>query len=219
MPSSAASSTTSSRSTSYPQTAATSSVARAAPGKPGHPHQDGIANGLGYGEIASSLELDPSVGRHETVARRESGAELLDEERNPLCSRVDERCERGSRTRAEDCGRDRGSFGRGKRLEDQLSKLSHPSQLAPHPAQGMPTRKLVAPVGADDEQSEPADAVRERRQQAQRRVVRPVEIVQDEDDRLRRRQSVERGPERLQQGRAVAGGARKAAARARGARA
>ena len=90
-----------------------------------------------------------------------------------------------------------------ERLERELDDVAHPAQLGTQPTQALGVgRHLVA--GRDHEQQRQlAQLGRERGKQVQRRLVRPVQVVEQDRDGTGRRHDGERAPKRLDERRGV----------------
>ena len=111
-----------------------------------------------------------------------SGEQLLGEEGVALAARVQARDQAGLGGRPQDARHLLGQLGlrEGPDLEalDDLAALL----LGQERAQRMAAVQLVAAIGADEQQALVAQAAHQRRQELERRAVRPVEVLDREQD-------------------------------------
>ena len=80
------------------------------------------------------------------MAVHERRSELLDKEGQPLRAVVQQRGELGSERGAQDAGRESGGTRTVEGINDDLTQVSIPAQLGPHPTQGMPPRQVITAV-------------------------------------------------------------------------
>ena len=112
-------------------------------------------------------------------AQPEGGREFLDRERDPVRAAGHRAHQIRFRFGAEKRGEDGGDAGAGERSEVDLRQLARPAQLRPGRAEAMISRQLVAAVAADQGDRAAADGAGQGRKQVQRRVVRPLQIVEE----------------------------------------
>ena len=112
-------------------------------------------------------------------AQPQGGREFLDRERDPVRAAGHHAHQVRFRFGAEQCGEDGGDAGAGERSEVDLRQLARPAQLRPGRAQAMISRQLVAAVAADHGDRAAADGAGQGREQVQRRVVGPLQIVEE----------------------------------------
>ena len=95
-----------------------------------------------------------------------------------------------------------------ERLEGDLGQHAVAAQVMPQPPQRMRARQLVGAIGGDDQQRQLAQRQRERRQQLDRRVVGPLQVVEQERRRALGDDRGQRAADRLDERGAIAARAR-----------
>ena len=134
--------------------------------------------------------------------RLERLRELFHEERHALRAVVERRAERrpGSPPSRRPAAQPSPPV---ERVHVQLFQPPRAAEIHAEPAQRVSPRDLLAPIGAEQEQRPLLGGLGERRQELERRRVRPLEVVEEHDGRLLRRDRGERASHRFEQGLAV----------------
>ena len=154
---------------------------------------------------ASSGPSGPSGSRDAGAQRRRH---LLDEERHAGRARVERRGEPRRRPLLQDL-LDEARRVRGvERGERQLVEHPVAAQVVAQPPQRMRPRQLVGAVAGDDEQRQVGEARRQRGEELERRLVRPLQVVEEHRGRAVGDDRHQPAADRLEQRRAVVGGAR-----------
>ena len=168
-------------------------------------HQHGIAHRVGHRDLAVVAELEPAPARLQAAAHRERAGELLDAERHALRAVVERTHQRRRRRRGQQRRQQLAGAVEVERGERDLLQLAAATQLVPQPAQRVVARQAVRAVGADHEHGQLGERGRQRAQQRERRLVRPLEVVEHDD---RGPELLEGAADRLEDRRAVAAGRR-----------
>ena len=154
---------------------------RVRPELPG-PEQHRLPDALGYHGIAGPGQPYRALPVIQVPAQPQGGGEFLDRERDPVRAAGHRAHQVRFRFGAEQRGEDGGDAGAGERSEVDLRQLARPAQLRPGRAQAMISRQLVAAVAADQGDRAAADGAGQGREQVQRRVVRPLQIVKEHSE-------------------------------------
>ena len=141
----------------------------------------------------------PRLGAASLEAER--GGQLLDVERDAVGAVVERLDGVRVEVAAGDRRREAGGALAVERLERQLDEVAHAAQLRAQPAQPLRVGGHLVPRRDHEQQRHLAQLGRERGEQVERRLVSPVEIVEQDRDRAGSRHRAERAPERLDQGR------------------
>ena len=159
----------------------------------------------GIGTSPSPRELEPTPpGLHRT-ADAQRGGQLLDEEGDPLGAVVDRAGQRGSGIRAERLCDEVGRLLEVERAQRELVELTGAAQVVAHAPDPVVAREPVGAVGRDHEHRHLPERLGERGQQLERRRVRPLQVVED-DQRVPLRGDVgEDAANRLEQRRTIGG--------------
>ena len=164
-------------------------------------HQDRVADGVGQRHVVVAGELEPARARLQPPAHRQRARELLDEERQALGAVV-ERVHQGGRRPVRQQRREQLRRRRlVERRERQIVEVTAAAQVVAQPAEHVVAREPGGAIGADDQQRQLLQGGREPAQQRERRLVGPLQVVQQHErgaDRL------ERAPDGLEDRRPVA---------------
>ena len=152
------------------------------------PDQDRVADRLGHGQPLGAVELQACIPRLERAGDAERVAHLLHEEGDPLGALVDRPSKlRAGRAAEPDC-REPARLLEVERLQDDLFERSLPAQLGAGPSQRMGAGELVRAIDPDHEHGHLRERPGEIDEEIERRVVGPLEVVEDDDRATRRRQ-------------------------------
>jgi hypothetical protein len=174
-------------------------------GQLGGADQDGVPDARGERHLLRLRQLEPAPSLAQRARHPQRAGELLDVERQALRAVVDGAHERGRRRGGEHSYQQLARLVLVERVEHDLVESPASSQLVPEPAQHVVAREAVGPVGRDHEQGQPADRLRERRQEVERGLVGPLEVV-EHDQRAVLGHAREGRMHGLEQRRAVAHG-------------
>ena len=163
------------------------------------PDVERVAKGLRDRNARTSLELQAVRPRREPAAGSQRLRELLHEERHSLRAVVERRAQRRARLAAEDPRRDPSGPVGIERLHHKLREPPCTAEVDPEPSQRMAARDLLAAVGAEHEQWPLLRRFGERRKKLERRRVRPLEVVEEDDGRFARRDRLEGASHRFDQ--------------------
>jgi hypothetical protein len=158
----------------------------------GRARRDGQVGGLQHHRVADRLrqrdvgverELEPRLAGGQPAARGERGRELLDEEGDAPGAVVQRAREpRGGRGVEHPLG-ERGGAPLAQRADRQLTQLSRAAQVVAQAPERMGARDLVAAEGADHEDRQLVQPRREGGEELERRVVGPLEVVEQQQGR------------------------------------
>ena len=162
-------------------------------GELGRADQDGIADGVRKRDVAAA-----------GAGQGERRGELLDEERHALGAILDRPGQRRRGRAAERLRKQRGGVLELERRERQLAEMAAAAQLVAQAAHAMVARQAVGAVCRDDEHGQLVERRCERRQQLERALVGPLQVVEEDQHVALAGDMRERAPHRLEQGRAVA---------------
>ena len=162
-----------------------------------------IAHRVGDRDLASAVELDAPRPRPQGTAHCQGRGELLDEERGALRRVVDRSHERRRGGGLEGEREQLGDVAGLQRPKGELLEPAGPPQLVAQPADAVVARQAIGAIGADHEHGEVAERLRERCEQLERRLVGPVQVVEDHQHGLIGSEAIERVADRLDERRAV----------------
>jgi hypothetical protein len=172
-------------------------------GQLGRADQDRVAHGVGQRHVAVAGELQPAPPRLQRTAQPQRGRQLLDEERDPLGAVVDRGGERRGDALAERPLEQRARLLAVERPQHDLVEPAGAAQVVAQPPDPVIAREPVGAVGRDRQHRQLAERLGERRQQLERRLVGPLEVVEHEE-RTALGSDVRQGaPDRLAQRRAI----------------
>ena len=204
-PSSLESAATSSRSNDSPATAATSAAARAASESSEALISTASRTVSGSGTSPSPASSSPRRPVCTAPLTRSAAGELLDEERDPLGAVVDRAGERRRGRLAERLRQQLGGLLEVERAQHELVEVAGAAQVVAQAPHAVVAREPVGAVGGDHQHRQLAERLGERGQQLERRLVGPLQVVED-DQRVPLRGDVgERAAHRLEQRRAIRG--------------
>ncbi len=164
--------------------------------------------------LVEALDAD-----HERIAqrRRERAApvepgrqQLLGEQRVALAALVEARDELVLGRRAEDARELVGDLLAGQRVDVHAARVRRPQELGEQRAQRMAAVQLVRTQRRDDEHALAPQVAAQEQEERARRAVRPVDVLEADDERLLTRQPLEEVEQGLEQARlllAALGGA------------
>jgi hypothetical protein len=127
---------------------------------------------------ASSRPRSSSAGQPAAVAQRQG--EFGDGERQAVGPAGHHRGQRGLRNRSPQAGQHLLHVVVAERAEFDLGQPVIPAQQRPDGAQAMTAGKLVAAVAAGQDDRETVRRVGQGRQQVEARLVRPLEVVEEQ---------------------------------------
>lgn len=167
-------------------------------GEIGGGDQDGFANGVGHRHLLLVGQLEPAPARPQGISYLQGRDQLLDEEGRAQGSVMDGPHERK-----------RGGFGEQgleqlrhslavERLQRNLLQAAGAPQLVPQPAQAMVAPEAVGAVGGEHEDRHLLQRLGKCRQQFQGRLVGPLQVVEDDRQRLRLAEVGEGAADRLE---------------------
>ena len=174
----------------------------------GDADQHCFADRVGDRDLVALGKLEATSARTQGVPRVQRADQLLDEEggaHRPVVDRPHQR--RGGRLGQQLAQQfaDRGAI---ERLERQLLELAVAAQLVAQPAEPVVAGQAVGAVGGDDQDRQLLQRARQRRQELERGLVRPLQVVEDDHRRRRLAEVGEGAADRLEDRRpfAVGGG-------------
>ncbi len=150
-------------------------------GEPLQPSPDHLAHALRHGELGAG---DLSLGAEAPFGHQETH-DLADEERIALGLAVHRRDELGRRCRPRrhlDVAR---HVVLGEAAQGETASHGLAGQVAERLEQRMLAAELHVAIGADHEEPRRTHLARQELQQQERRLIGPLDVVQDEDQRLR----------------------------------
>ena len=165
-------------------------------------HQHRVADRVGRGDVLVAAELEAARAGLEAAAHHERAGELLDEERQALRAVVDRDGERRRGPLGQEAREQLGGLAEVERRERELVQPAAAAQLVAQPAQRVVARQAVGAVGAQQHQRQLVERRREAREQLERRLVGPLQVVEHDERGLA--ELGERGADRLEDRRAVA---------------
>jgi hypothetical protein len=171
-------------------------------------HQHGIADRLRERHVAVERELGALGALGETGAGPECRGHLLDEERHAAGARVQRGHQPRRRLPPQHLLDETGGVLGGERVERQLDQRALATQIVAQPAQRVGPRQLVGAVARHDEQGQLGEARRQCAQELQRRLVRPLQVVEQHRRRAARDHRRQAAADGFEQGRAVVRGPR-----------
>ena len=124
---------------------------------------------------------------------------LLDEEGVSLCLVVDEGDELGGRRLTRAAREQECDIGLRQSREANLGREPVACQLLPGPGEPMPRADVTGPVAPDEQQRELAGDLRQRGDQQQARLVRPVQILEAQHEWPAERGAFDEAAEAVQQ--------------------
>jgi hypothetical protein len=172
--------------------------------------EHGLLDGVGQGEGLLGPELHGACRRRQPSRGRQRHGELLDEERHPLGPVVQRPRKPVPRPRPQHPGGERGGVRRAERVDGQLLEAPAAAQLRAHAAELVPARHLVAAVGAKDQHRCRLERPVQLQQQLGGGGVDPLEVVKEHHGGPLARELLEEVGDRLEQGRLVGVGGRRA---------
>jgi hypothetical protein len=143
--------------------------------------EDGLADRVGNGNFVPLDQLEPRAVGAQRAPRLQRDDELLDEEGGAEGAVVHRPGEGGGRRLGQQLSQQRLDPCLVERLQRQLFQQPGPAQLVPQPAQPVFPREAVGAVGAEGEDRHLPQRRGQRSQQLQRRVIRPLQVVEDDD--------------------------------------
>ncbi len=174
-------------------------------GQLGDAHQHRVPDARRERHLAGLRKLEPTRARAHRARHPKRPGELLDEEGQPLGAVMDRACE-GRRRRASEHPREQlARLVLVERPERQLLEQAASPELVTQAPQPVVPREAVRPVGGHHQQRGPAQRLGERREQVERRVVGPLEVVEHDQRVPLVGHAREGGVHRLEQRGAVAG--------------
>ena len=173
--------------------------------KLGRADEDRVAHGVGERHVAVGGELEPAPTGLQRTADAQRGRQLLDEERQPLGAVVDRAHERRRGCLAERQHEQLGRLLEVERAQDELVEPARAPQLVAQPPHAVVARQAVRPVGRDHEHRQLAERLGERGEQLERRLVGPLQVVEDDERVALRGDAGEHPPHRLEQRRTIRG--------------
>ena len=114
-------------------------------------------------------------------AQPQRGREFLDGERDPVRAAGHRAHQLRPWLGPQQRGEDDSHAGVGERGEVDFREAPDTAQLRPDRAQPVISRQFVAAVAADQAHRAAAEGVGQRREQVQRRLVRPLQVVEEQD--------------------------------------
>jgi len=179
----------------------------AALGEPRHAHDHGVPDGAWQRDVGLQRELQAVWTGGQAGRVLERRRQLLDEERRAARAVVqDARQLRAGRAPREQGEQLTGSF-LVERLDDDLLQRAVAPEIVSQPAQRMRPRQLVGAVRRDDEQRHRAQRQRQRGEQLERRLVGPLQVVEQDRGGPLGDHPREPAADRLHERRAVGAGA------------
>ena len=167
--------------------------------------QHRVADRLRQRHVGVERQVDARVTRSQPAAGRQRPGELLDEERDAPGAVVERAGQPSGRGGAEHAPGELRRPLRGERLERQLRQQVVAAQVVAEPPERVRARDLVRAVAADHEHRQFAQRAGEGRQQLERGIVGPLEVVEQHDRRPLGRDRGQPATDRLDQRRAIAG--------------
>jgi hypothetical protein len=116
---------------------------------------------------------------------------------------VERRRERRPDLAAEEARRESGGLVRLEGRDDQLLQPTRAAEIGSQTADQVVSRQLVAAVSADHEDRLLLERERKRRHERERRLVGPLEVVQEDDGGTTAADRLEGAADRLEQRRAI----------------
>jgi hypothetical protein len=135
----------------------------------------------------------------QALARGQGEAELGDEEGHAVSAIHDRVLKRERRGSAEHAREKLRGGGPVERLHRDLVQPAVTPQLGPQPPDRMPARHVIAPVRRDQQHRLPIKSARERGQEVERRVVGPLQVVEEHGHGLAGGRERQHRPDRLEQ--------------------
>ena len=170
---------------------------------PGDPHQHGVADRLRDRYLGGVGELEAIVALADRAAREEGTGELLDEERIALGAVLNDRGEFCAGLPAEDLGDELARMLGAEGSQRQLLEPARAPELVAEPPQRVVAADLVGAVGGEYQHRVFGEPGRHAGEQVQRRCVRPLQVVEDDQLGARIRGSRDRAAHGLEQRLAV----------------
>ena len=155
---------------------------------------DHVADQRRHDRAGPGLVLPDAVPLADQAVLAERPDELLDEQRVPLGDRVERVAQPLIGRPVEQRGDELTGLGLVERGEPD--RLGQPLAGQPEQEAGQRLGRFIRPIGADQDQRQPARQAREAIDQVDRRAVGGVEVFQAEQDRLRGRQRAEEAVDR-----------------------
>ena len=171
----------------------------------GRPEQHRVADAVGQRQLLAVAQLEPGRPGVQPPARGEGEPELRDEEGNAARAVADGLAQARRGRRPEDLREQGGGGGGVQRLQRDLAQAVVAPQLAAEAPDRVAARDVVAPVGADEQNRVNLERPGQRGQHVERRLVGPLEVVEEHGHRRARRRAREHRPDRLEERRPVRG--------------
>ena len=152
-------------------------------GQPRGPQQHCLPDAIGYRCSPRARERDRAVAVGEMAAIAQREGQFLDGEREPVSPPSHHRRQRRLRHRPEQPGQHPGYVLVTERRQLYLGELMISPQQGPNRPEAMAARKLVATVTADHGDREAATRISQGRQQAERSLVGPLQVVEEQSSR------------------------------------
>lgn len=166
--------------------------------------KDSVSHGIRHRKLVPREECHAAAPLPQAPGDSQRRQELLHEKGHPLGAVVDGSGKAGARPAPEQPLGKRGRRLAVERLDHELAQPTGPAQVAPEPPELRAARDFVIPVGREQEDGLGLERGREREQEFHRRLVRPLEVVEEHDGGPSPAHCLERAPDGLGDRRAVA---------------
>jgi hypothetical protein len=170
----------------------------------GHAKEDRVPDAVRDRQVVALREPESVRALGQASARDERRPQLLNEERKPVGSIENRRRQLGRSRRTQAGGEELCGGVAIEGLDHYLTQPFRPAKLGSHPAERVGPRDVVASIGDDHRNRFPVEGPRQPGQEIKRRMVGPLQVIQHDRERARRRLD-ERRADRFEERFAVAG--------------